>query len=241
VIAQLSEGAADQPRFIFSHLMDAHKPFIPGPRPKRWGNKEADRYDSAIHNVDRQLGRMIDFVMSPEHRGKTLLILAADHGAGLGERGSAGGHGNSLYESMTRVPLLFFGKGIKPTRVRSPVSLLDLFPTILDAAGLQSAPQACGESLLPVVSGREPYRARPVISEIFPDKTNENFKISLVEGEHKLMIDVRKGVAQVFDLRRDPAENQDIAQADSAQLEKMRSSLREFLVKHAREPKDYGL
>jgi arylsulfatase A-like enzyme len=241
VIAQLSEGAADQPRFIFSHLMDAHKPFIPGPQPKRWGNKEADRYDSAIHNVDRQLGRMIDFVMSPEHRGNTLLILAADHGAGLDERGSAGGHGNSLYESMTRVPLLFFGKGVKPTRVARPVSLLDLFQTILDAAGLESAPHACGESLLPVVKGEEKYRARPVISEIFPDKTNENFKISLVENEHKLMIDARKGVTQLFNLQSDPAESQDLAQTDPAQLEKMRSSLREFLTAHAREPKDYGL
>ncbi|HEX2878337.1 MAG TPA: sulfatase, partial [Polyangiaceae bacterium] len=241
VIAQLSEGKAGQPRFIFTHLMDAHRPFRAGPRPKRWGNKEADRYDAAIYNVDRQLGRMIEFVMSPENRDNTLLILTSDHGANLGERGSAGGHGNSLYESMTRVPLLFFGKGVKPTRVKAPVSLLDLFPTMLDAAGLQSAPQACGESLLPVLTGQEKYRARPVISEIFPDKTNSHFKITLVEGDHKLMIDARKGVTQLFNLEQDPAEREDIAPSDSAQLEKMRSSLREYLVGHAREPKDYGL
>jgi hypothetical protein len=241
VIAQLSEGEANQPRFIFTHLMDAHKPFRPGPRPKRWGNKDTDRYDSAIYNVDRQLDRIIEFVMSAEHRGNTLLILSSDHGAGLGERGSAGGHGNSLYESMTRVPLLFFGKGVKPIRVKEPVSLLDLFPTVLDAAGLRSAPQVCGESLLPVVTGHGQYHARPVVSEIFPDETNETFKISLVEGEHKLLVDPKKGVLQLFNLRRDPIEAEDLAQSNAGQLEKMRSSLREYLVQHAREPQDYGL
>ncbi len=241
VIAQLSEGNSSQPRFIFSHLMDAHKPFIPGPRPKRWGKKEVDRYDSAIHNVDRQLDRMIEFVMSPEHRDNTLLILAADHGAGLSERGSAGEHGNSLYESMTRVPLLFFGKGIKPMHVKDPVSLLDLFPTMLDAAGVRSVPHICGESLLPAVTGREEYRARPVISEIFPDQTNRHFHIILVENDHKLMVDAKQNVTQLFDLKHDPDETEDIAQRDPGRLEKMRSSLRDYLVKHAREPKDYGL
>lgn len=128
-----------------------------------------------------------------------------------------------------------------PIRVKAPVSSLDLFPTILDAAGPLSRPHVCGESLLPAVIGTYPYRPRSVVSEIFPDKTNSHFKIILVEYGHKLMVDVRQNVTQMLNLKQDPDESEDAAQSDPGRLEKVRSSLRDYLVTHAREPKDYGL
>jgi arylsulfatase A-like enzyme len=242
VIAHLSESD-DRPRFVFTHMMEAHQPYIPGPHPKHWGvgKSKRDRYDSALHMVDRQLDRIISFVMSPERRDHTILVLAADHGMGLGERGGMKQHGNSLFDDQTHVPLLMFGAGVKPGRITAPATLEDVFPTLIDFAGLRPLEHVCGESLAPVARGKEPYEKRPVLVEIFPDEANPKFRISWVTERYKLMVDVRNGSRMLYDMKKDPKEAHDLSKKEPDVLHELEGQLGNYLKQHGRSPREYGL
>lgn len=244
MIAHLSEDS-DQPRFVFTHLMEAHQPYIGGPDPKSWGKgsgkSKRDKYDSALHLVDRQLDRIISWVQSPERRKRTVLILSADHGMGLGERNNMKQHGNSLYDEQTHVPLLVFGKGVEASRVKAPATLLDLFPTIIDFAGLKSLDHVCGRSLVPVARGKKEYEERPVAVEIFPDVANPKFRISWVTNRYKLMLDVNNGSRMLYDLEQDPEEEHDLSPEQKDVVEQLEAELARFLEERGRPAKDYGL
>ena len=85
----------------------------------------------------------------------TLLIITSDHGEEFQEHGTLR-HGNNLYFETIRVPLIFTGGVFKgeSKKVESPVSLLDLYPTILEHYGMP-VPQDCmGQSLWPLIEGK---------------------------------------------------------------------------------------
>jgi len=87
----------------------------------------------------------------------TLFVFCSDHGEGLDDHPGvwkSQGHGLLLYESMIRVPLLFYWPGqLAPREVRHPVQMLDLMPTLLEAAGSAPPDQLEGTSLLPPLRG----------------------------------------------------------------------------------------
>ena len=65
-------------------------------------------------------------------------------------------HGHSVYNELLRVPLVVRGPGIRPARHDIPVSLLDLYPTILETFGHAVPDDVPGRSLWPVLIGEEP-------------------------------------------------------------------------------------
>ncbi|HKB16675.1 MAG TPA: sulfatase-like hydrolase/transferase [Planctomycetota bacterium] len=93
-------------------------------------------YDAAIRSMDDQLGLLFRGL---ERRGlweRTVVALVADHGEEFLERGRLG-HGHGLHQTLLRVPWILRVPGREPDRVETPVSLVDLAPTILSAAGLR--------------------------------------------------------------------------------------------------------
>ena len=83
------------------------------------------------------LGRVVDFVRSQPIARDTLIVLTADHGESLGEWGLYFMHGPKLNEAMLRIPLIFSQPGrVAPDRVRAPVLIIDVMPTILDWLGV---------------------------------------------------------------------------------------------------------
>ena len=95
------------------------------------------RYDSEIGYVDHHLGLLLRALDKAGVTDSTLLVLTSDHGESLGEHDYVG-HGRHLYDSILRVPLIVRYPGhIKPGKViATPVSLLDVTPTILELSGL---------------------------------------------------------------------------------------------------------
>jgi arylsulfatase A-like enzyme/Flp pilus assembly protein TadD len=126
--------ADSRPFFLWVHLYDAHAPYNP-PSPQR--ERHPGRpYDGAIAFDDAQLGRLLTEI---DHRGwreRTVVAVAADHGESLGEHGEAT-HGLLLYEPALAVPMLLRVPGLAPRVVSTPVSLIDLAPTL---AGLLHLP-----------------------------------------------------------------------------------------------------
>jgi len=123
-------------------------------------------YDASARAVDREVGRLLEAV----DRGlghNVIVIFTADHGESLGEHGLYFAHDFTLYDELTHVPLLVRLPGRPPARVHTPVSLIDVLPTICASTGLR-CPDALDGTPLPatdapgtdVYSVGPPYRKR---------------------------------------------------------------------------------
>ncbi len=168
----------DRPLFAHVQIMEPHEPYVGRGRFGREGISRATMLGTApLHPFDTipdptpdkleiAVGRYDDNVWSAdlvlesivagmEERGlleDTWIVLTSDHGEEFHEHGGCG-HGNSLYEELIRVPLIFHGKGIMPRRVQSLARLIDVAPTICALAGAPPPGGAAGISLLPILLG----------------------------------------------------------------------------------------
>lgn len=174
------------------------------------------RYDAAVRAMDRSVA---GFLKSLERRGlgkDTLVIVTADHGELLGEKGLLG-HTESLYEPLLRVPLLARHPRLPASRgkrVSALVERADLAPTLLDAAGVPDEALP-GKSLLPLLKDpRAPWRAYAYASsqrntaEPRPRAIDER---AVTDGRWKLHWYGYKGAYELYDLQADPAETRDLA------------------------------
>ena len=116
--------------------------------PQHFRTLARDSYDNCLAYLDERLGELFDELQRRGELDRTLVVVTADHGEGLGEH-DIFDHGESLYRTETRVPLLI----VLPSRARSsgivaePVSLRDLPATIVDLAGLTQGSPFPGRSL----------------------------------------------------------------------------------------------
>jgi arylsulfatase A-like enzyme len=96
-------------------------------------------YDGEIAYVDHEMGRLFDAMSSEGYLEKTVIAVTADHGENFGEQDTYFCH-TFLYDTSVRVPLLMrYPKEITPgSRVEGPVELIDIFPTLLDLAGVST-------------------------------------------------------------------------------------------------------
>lgn len=185
-------------------------------------------YATEVRYVDRRVEELLE-ALPPRGGAGTLAVFTSDHGEELFDHGGWK-HGRTLYEEQLRVPLIFRWEGHIEgrRRVASPVRLVDVAPTLLDAAGLEVR-RGGGRSLLPVLRAR----AEPVESEIFAERLNFGPLVAaVVSGKRKLVLsDVHGRSAPdnkmqermiereasrypriaVFDLERDPEERRNLA------------------------------
>jgi len=88
-------------------------------------------YDAEIAYLDEEVGRLVDALRERGLWDASAIAFTADHGEALGERGYWFAHGHDLSEALVRVPLLVRAPGLRPGRRSDPVSLVDVFPTLL--------------------------------------------------------------------------------------------------------------
>lgn len=148
----LAERDMHRPFFFWVHYSDPHAPyrlhkeFNPSGR-KIWRLNSIDRirakYDSEVAYMDFHVGRLLEAVP----RENTVIIFTADHGESLYEHGYLG-HGRRIYQDNQHVPLIIGGTGIEPGRVKSPVCIIDVAPTLLGLANISPAPEMLGLDIL---------------------------------------------------------------------------------------------
>lgn len=111
--------------------------------------KEA--YYATISFVDAQVGRIIDHLKATGLDTNTVVVFTSDHGYHLGEHGHW--QKQTLFENSTRVPLIISYPGIrnKGKKSNSPVELIDLYPTLMDLAGITTPKHVVGKSLVPII------------------------------------------------------------------------------------------
>jgi choline-sulfatase len=160
-------------------------------------------YYGEISYLDDNIGRVLAALRAANRNRPTIIIFVSDHGEMLGERGLW--FKMSFFERSARVPLIVNGPGIAATRVREPVSLLDLLPTLLDAAGLDpDVADTPGQSLLRLAGGAVPDGSRPVYGEFLGEGLTEPM-VMIRDGRFKY-IAMRGAPALLFDVVADPEE-----------------------------------
>ena len=158
--------------------------------------------------------------------------MTSDHGEGLGEHGHAH-HASDLYSSQTHVPLVVTGPGIATRRVRETVSLTSLAPTLLELAGFEppGMPAMDGVSLAPLLTG-----ARAEIPDggeaylvMVKDRSVARTQRALVLGKWKIITDADGTLAsaELYDVRADRDELNNLATRESAVLTRMHEALLE--------------
>ena len=164
-------------------------------------------YYGQISYVDDNIGRIRKALYNTGLEKDTIIVLTADHGDMLGERGLW--YKMSFFEPSVRVPLIINAPSqFAPQRVRANVSLIDLLPTLLEVTGSPclSNPAAPldGSSLVPLITGDAQVGRQPVIAEYFAEGSIAPC-FMIRQGNYKYIFSA-PDPPQLYDLDADPHE-----------------------------------
>lgn len=167
-----------EPFFLFIHTYQVHAPFFAPPGYGEFFNEplkndpaapalraQRDDYDREIRYTDDQLRAFGEALSEAGLGDSTLLVVLSDHGEEFGEHG-AFQHGTTVFEESLRVPLIMTGPAIPTnTRIDTPVSLIDVFPTLLELLDIPQPGKLDGMSLAATIRGKSGLPARTLYAE----------------------------------------------------------------------------
>lgn len=220
-VFEFLRNRAAKPLFLWVHYYDPHHPYTP-PEPYL-SRYEGRPYHGEVAAMDEQLGLLID-AFRRSAAGPVAVVVAGDHGEGLGEHGESQ-HGNLLYQSTMHVPLVVLGPGVRRGTTDVPVSTRRIFDTILAFAGVTAG----GESL---VAARE----EPVLGEALKPFFDYGWQpqVMAVAGRYKTILS--GGKTEVYDVIVDPAEKNDLS-ATGAVPRAARVAIRDYPIAPPNTPK----
>lgn len=183
------------PMFLFVHYLDTHSPYKAGGS----GGSVHDHYLRSLRYVDSEIARILGTAARLGLSQRLTLIVTSDHGEAFGEHGTRF-HSTTVYDELLRVPLIIHGPQITPRRIATPVSLVDVAPTVLDLYQLPTPGEYMGQSLAPLLAGQSFQFERPIAAD-------SRLKRAIVfPGGWKVIHNDRMDATEVYDLKRDPGE-----------------------------------
>lgn len=236
-IEYLENGLPDEPVFMYLNFQATHFPYAIPPDAAHpyepcstdgfdFNYTEYDRdhleqvmnkYDNALHYVDRQVGALVEFLKAAGRYERSLIVVASDHGEAFYKHGLPT-HSTSLYDDQMRTALLFKLPGQTGHTLRNdPVSLIDINPTILEALGLPNHPGFQGRQVL------ETPRTEPVYMVSHSLVKSHG----VVAYPWKYFISERDG-ERLLNLNLDPQELEDYSAAQPELLNELRQTLRMY-------------
>jgi arylsulfatase A-like enzyme len=224
-----------RPFFLMAWTTQTHYPYEPTPDVPAIDFKMEpgpDQYDlghylNVLHDTDGHLARVFDAIRRAGIEQDTLIAITGDHGQAFGYPHKTYGQGQSAYEEDVHVPLMLWFPRLYQSAARSATigSHVDLAPTIADLAGVASAPEWQGRSLLR--PGHMP-RAYFYVAE-------DHFTLGLREDNWKYLFDLREGTDELYDLDRDPTEQRNLAAAEPARVARLRERLAAWMESNRRQ------
>jgi choline-sulfatase len=163
-------------------------------------------YFANISYIDDKIGEILAVLEAT--RQEAIVVFVSDHGEMLGRKGLW--FKMNFFEGSARVPLMISAPGLWPHTVETPVSTIDVTPTLCDLAGISMAevmPWTDGESLVPLARGED--RVSPVAMEYAAEGTITPM-VALRQGAWKY-IRCPADPEQLFDLAADPDETTNLA------------------------------
>lgn len=183
-------------------------------------------YDGAVMRSDHLLGNLISGLRALDRFANTIVVVTADHGETLGERGLFANHDANLLEPTVRVPLIMRIPGYEPQEIGTTTRHIDLVPTIGSLAGLAVGTDLPGRRMIPEAERQD--EVRTALSETRPkpvergEFARNRLRVPGVEGKirsirrglYKLIVyPTREGAdVELFDLEKDPGEMENLAE-----------------------------
>jgi arylsulfatase A-like enzyme len=233
-IARLNALAASGQRFsLMVHYPDPHASYVPHPGLPHQTEEQA--YDSEVTFTDRYVGMLLDALAAGPAAESTMVVLFSDHGETFGGKHRRSGqavsrHGYTLYQEELCVPLVFAGPGIAPRVIDTPVGLMDVAPTVLEALSVPRPPSFRGRSLAPALIGKplapEPIYAEHLLSRTWPRLIRARLD---ADGRTKLIDETTDARYEVFDVLDDPDEQRDLVQRDPPRADEARQRFGEWV------------
>jgi arylsulfatase A-like enzyme/Tfp pilus assembly protein PilF len=204
--------------FLWVHLFEPHAPYGDASA----GRTAEQRYAREVSEADRQAGRLIDALGAD--LSSTLVVVAADHGEAFGEHGEIA-HSIFVYDTTLRIPMILAGPGIPARVVETPVSHVDIAPTVMALLGAGPF-DADGIDLGPALNGTTP-----------PERTlyAESFAPLLDFGWSPLRTVRRNGwkyiaapKAELYHMPEDATESRNVIDAEKTRATEMRTEVERF-------------
>ena len=239
------EGDAEQPWFLYLHLMDVHE-YTYDKASAIFGSSYSDNYDSSILWTDKTIDIFLGYLLDWGLLRDTVVVIASDHGEAFRERGHEG-HARFVYRETTETPFIVLlpfrldnGGIVVPSRSRN----VDIFPTLYDMVGIEAPielDEADGISLLPDIlaaargqTSAEAYQ-REGFSHLRQGWGQKNRKVdrstfALTSGDLRYVhqqIDA-EGSGELFDAVDDPHETKDVSAEHAEVIESMRTRGKEL-------------
>lgn len=155
-------------------------------------------YLASVTFADHCVGMVVDALESSRYADNTIVVLFSDHGFHLGEKQRWAKR--SLWEDGTRVPLVISAPGsIRNRQTSQPAELIDVFPTLLELAGLASDDRQEGQSLVPLMKDPNCQWNHPAV-------TSFGLGNYAIRSTKYRFIQYHDGSRELYDLQSDPHE-----------------------------------
>ncbi len=244
-------ASQDQPFYLNLWPDDVHTPMHPPL--EKWGDgSKRHLYLKVLETMDEQLGVLFDLIHEDRNlRDNTIILVCSDNGpeVGFGSAGPLRGHKATLFEGGIRSSLIAWAPGLmkdasKGSRnTKSIFSAMDLVPSLLSIASIDSDAAFDGENLADTLLGRSNNsRSAPLFFRRPPDR--ENFRhyvglpdLAVRDGKWKLFCDYDGANPELYDLGSDPSETENQASSRKSIVNRLTKKVLDW---HASMPADNG-
>ncbi len=175
-------------------------------------------YLASVSYVDYELGRILKRLKASPYYENTIVVIWSDHGFHLGEKSTW--RKNTLWEESTRVPLLIHVPGLTKSSAKTdhPVSLLDLYPTLVDLCGITPRDDLDGQIISALLSDPATKLNKDYV-------TTTNVLGTAIRNKNWRYIRYKDGAEELYDHRTDPSEHTNLIKNPeySEQIQELRS------------------
>ena len=209
-----------QPFFLMLWNTETHRPYTWAGMPDEVRSRpDYDRYLAAVERGDQLLGRLRDGLAARGVLDDTVLVVVGDHGEAFGRapRTWHWNHASQVFEDEVHVPFVFIHPALRAATVSMPCTHADLFPTLLDMAGVPLPSGLSGRSL-----------ARPAVPGPLFMRATLWWPLAIRTGRYKLILPGPTVPPLLYDIVDDPEERQDLTWTRPDTARAMRSALQQW-------------
>ncbi|MFI3316295.1 MAG: sulfatase-like hydrolase/transferase [Rikenellaceae bacterium] len=210
-----------------------------------WNQENYQHYLAAYYyyanRMDKDLATVLDALRQSGHADNTLIVFMADHGEGMASKRMVTKQGTP-YDQTTRVPLIFFGKGVKQSDklIDKPIVnvSIDMIPTLCEYAGIDTPRTMPGVSQFGWIAGTQKRDTREYICTEWTTEwgyTVSPFRM-IRSHDYKYIKYLECGDEELFDMNNDPDEL--INLADDKKYSKVLKKHRDYLAEHIEQTND---
>ncbi len=179
-------------------------------------------YLASVSYIDYELGHILEKLKATGYYDNTIVVVWSDHGFHLGEKSTW--RKNTLWEESTRIPLLIHVPDVTKSNAKTdhPVSLLDLYPTLVSLCGITPRNDLEGQNISELLSNPEVELGKNYV-------TTTNVLGTAVRNKNWRYIRYKDGSEELYDHRNDPSEHNNLV--DNSDYTDQLNTLRSYLSK----------